>query len=112
MRCVSKSFIKNKQIQKFILLALLLCFIITPLLSTAYIIIYTCHEHTHYETEDNCKICAQILTAKELLRQIGAVLKGITAAVINLFSIITVLYAVWTFGNFQTLVKLKIRMNN
>ena len=113
MRGAIKNIIKNEQMQKkYIALALLVCFSIVPLLSTVYIIIHACHEHEHYEIDDDCAVCEHILIAKSLLRQIGAAVKIMAYAFANLFAAVAVLCAVSNFCSSQTLVNLKIRMNN
>jgi len=113
MCCATQNEIKSRQMQKkFIALALLICFIFLPLFSIIYIMNQACHEFSHYEADDCCRICDNISTAKELLKQIGAAVKSISFAFADLLLLGAALYAVAYFGGFQTLVNLKIRMNN
>ena len=104
--------IKNKQNKKMIaVIILLVCFIIMPMLSNLDIIFHANHDHNHHGKNGDCTVCVHIHNIKELLGQIVAILKAASYAFINLCLSVSILYIVLSFFSFQTLVKLKIRIN-
>jgi len=98
----TKNITGNKQSKvKRITLALCICFIVLFLLTEIFIITHVNHDCIGRD----CQICKIIHSAAILFENIGVTFIGI-------FSFISILYDISSFFESQTLVYLKIRMNN
>ena len=99
---------------KMFTLALLVCVIVAPLFSAAFILCNAGHVHDHDNDRagDSCSTCAHLQSAKNLLKQIGTAVKSTPFAFSDLFSAIGALCAVSYLFRLQTPIDLKVRMNN
>ena len=99
-------------LKKFIVLAVLLCFIIGVFLSESFFVIYSNHEHDHNGIDGNCAVCAQLQNCDNLIKQIKISGDNIVFAFVNLFVVTAFFCCVLFLFKSDTLLKLKIRMNN
>jgi len=89
---------------------LLVCILGTMFLSSAYIIIHAGHNHSHIAVDESCIVCAHVQTAVNLLAQTNTA--GIPLVTVGVFISVTLSFVIFHFYSFQTLVTLKIKMNN
>ena len=92
-------------------LVFLLCFIMTALLSEAFILTHANHDHDHLGIGGGCAICAHIQSVEGLRRQFGAASFGVALAWAGLFAVAALLCCISAF-RFSTPVCLKTRLNN
>jgi len=112
----------NKQILKSrIALVLLICFVIVFLFSESFIIAHTVHEHDcdpiqergHNKDIDNgCNVCTHIQNVRNILKLIGITAGGASCVLFGLFAALAIYKYIFLQTGFQTLINLKIRMNN
>ena len=110
---VTHNRMKRKQMQKMVIvLALLLCFVIAPLIAELYIALYACKEHDHNIIDFSCTKCALVKNINEFLRQTGTSVKAVSFAFVSVFLLTAALYITPSLNKLQTPVNLKIRINN
>ena len=97
--------------KRIIALALLACFVSVSLLSAVFVFTHANHVHDHLGAGGGCATCAQIQIAESLLLQSGVSAGNGAFAFISLLSALAAICLISLFG-FQTLIKLKARMNN
>lgn len=113
MCCTSQRCVNIGQTKKrTITLAILICFIAVSLLSGAFILTRSCHEHDRNGVGGTCATCAQIQNAENLLKQLGTAALAATSVIASLFSVAAVTQAFSAITATLTPVTLKIRMNN
>ena len=94
-------------------LIILLCFVIILITSGLYVSAHTEHEHGHdSDALDDCMVCLYIHKAKELPGQIGAAINRQSSALTCLLQALAIVSAILVFSNYNTLVKLKTKMND
>jgi len=93
-------------------LAILLCFISFFLLSIAYIISHSNHEHDQSGEGGICLVCLKIKEAQRVLNELRLVAAGIVVMLFNLFIFAVAISFVLNFLHSKTPIKLKVRMNN
>jgi hypothetical protein len=96
------------------LIALFLCtlFLAASLLSSAYILIHTNHNHDHKGPDESCTICEHMMTAESLLKQISIAVAGAAISIGGLLIAPSILKPVFLNIGFSTPVNLKVRLNN
>ena len=105
MRCALQNNKKSGQTPKRIVaFSFLICFIMVLLLSGAFILIHA--DHNHDGAGNNCAVCAHIQNAENLLKAS----KGMLPVFVGLF--LAALCAVFPVFGLQTLINLKVRMND
>jgi len=112
----------NKQALKSrIAFVLLICFVIVFLLSKSFIITRTLHEHDCGPAQERshnkdvyigCDICARIQKAVNILKLLGIAAACIFFTITGLFVISAIYKSIFLQSGFQTLISLKVRMNN
>ena len=105
-----RKFMYNTKVRKVAMLLTFVCFFLLIILLRSYIITQANHSHDYYK--HGCSVCINIENAEYFLSQIGIVLKPALILSLLLFLILTMQSS--NLGLFQqdSLVKLKIRMNN
>ena len=103
---------KKQAAIRIITLAFLVCFVMVSLLSEAFIFSHLHHEHDHNGVGGNCATCAQIHSTENTLKQLIATIGGASFSISGLFAFMSVLCVGMFLLDSQTLVKLKIQMNN
>ena len=106
-----RCFNKNKKITNAVALAVLICLVAAFLLSITYIVANAGHDHKHYNTDGECDTCAHIKSAENLFNQLASAI-NIIPVLIALLSFLTVLYKLVYLSKLQTLINLKVQMNN
>jgi hypothetical protein len=98
---------------KFRLIAVLLCvcFIAAVLLSAAFILTHTRHEHDHDGPGGACAVCAHISSARNVLKSLFTAAAGGGGAAC-LFAVYAFLASAAPRTDRASLVRLKIRLNN
>jgi len=99
----------RKRIAAFIIL---LFFIFTSLLSGIYIISHTNHEHDRNASNGGCAVCLQIKEAVHILSQLRLAVVSMFIIIIYLFILVFALGSLLSFFEADSLIKLKVRMNN
>jgi len=100
--------IKNR----IIIFAFLVCFIIAFPLFEVYILSFASQEHEHGDIGDTCTTCAQIQDSVNLLKQLVIYASGALSVSIYLVTVTMFFYSVLSLTRLNTLINLKIRMNN
>jgi len=106
---------RGRSAHRFSAYAALICFIMIAILSNVYIFLHAEHSHEHdheYGITDDCMVCVYAHNAKELLRQFGAGIRNSPFLVACMLSALAALSAIFASSGYQTLVKLKTRMND
>ena len=99
--------------RKAIALALLLCFMVFPLLSEVYVLSHSGHEHSHFQVDDGCTICIHLHSAHYRLKQLGqAALDSSMAYVAFSLAIIVSFYAIYNLFYAFSPITQKIRLDN
>ena len=99
-------------LKRAIAVTLLVCFIIVFLFSEAFVLLHSDHNHDHDGIGDICAVCVQISSFENMLKQLSLSVGGIIFTLINLFVVLIILGCAASLTKSQTLVKLKIQMNN
>jgi hypothetical protein len=91
--------------------ALLIVFVLVMLLSAAFILTHSDHEHDHNGSGGTCATCAQLHIAQNLLKNIASLI--LVLAALNVFFTPAKIIHVFSrkIENY-TLVSLKVRLNN
>ena len=97
---------------RIIALAFLVCFLVVSVLSSAFILTHTDHQHDHNGTNGSCATCAQLQSAENVLKQFSTALIGAWFALAGLFVTIKTFQAIAGYVYFSTPVTQKIKMNN
>lgn len=96
---------------RIIALAVLTCFLLVSVLSTAFISAHTDHEHDHGGANESCVTCVRIESAKKILKQLGTAMVVLSAAGSS-YTLIGTIKAIFAYIFSSTPVALKMRMNN
>jgi len=99
-------------LKQTIVVTLLVCLIIVFLLSEAFVLLHSDHNHDHDGIGGSCAVCVQISSLENLLKQLSLSVDGVVFALINLFVALIILFCAASLIKSQTPVKLKIQMNN
>ena len=104
----------NSSIRRLVASALLLFFVLLPIIAVAFLVANAdfCHEHHHVIIDDGCVACTQVLKAGSLLRQIGATVKSQSFLFISLFLASIAVVAELAFSALPTPVNLKVKITN
>ncbi|QIB68804.1 hypothetical protein Ami103574_05480 [Aminipila butyrica] len=95
-----------------IALAMCVIFIAVSLFSAAYIITQANHTHDHNGPDGSCVTCAHLALAGNLLRSISAVVVGSAPLWGGLFVVLSICKPHYSYGKLNTLVHLKVKLNN
>ena len=95
-------------------LALLLCilFVTATALSFAFIITHANHAHDHNGPESACTICISLQSAENLLKQIAVSAVDVAAVLGGLFTLLYCLKLSYLLRKLNTLISLKVQLNN
>lgn len=93
-------------------LALLLVFVLTMLLSSAFIFTHTAHTHDHSGPKGSCAVCMQLAIAQNLLKNIVSVILVLAAVPSALLILLAIVYAFSCKLGMHTPISLKTRLNN
>jgi hypothetical protein len=105
--------VKNKSMKKRVMaLVILLCFISFFLLSIAYIISHSNHEHDQNGASGSCLICLKIKEARRMLNELRLPVAVTAIMLFNLFLLTVVISSAVNFLCINTPIKLKVRINN
>ena len=98
--------------KKFIVLALLSCFLIVSLLSSTFILTHADHQHDQNGANGSCATCAQLQSAGNTLKQLTTAFVGALLAITGILAAIGALKTIIIPVITSTPVTLKIKMNN
>ncbi|GHU68128.1 hypothetical protein AGMMS49983_20330 [Clostridia bacterium] len=95
-------------------IALLFCilFLSVSLLSTAFILTRSAHEHDRVGQGGSCATCAHITAAEKLLNTLGIALTGIALSSAIRHLVISARKPIVSDVDFFTPISLKVRLNN
>ena len=95
-------------------LALVLCilFIATTALSFAFIITHANHAHDHNGPDGACTTCIAVQSAGNLLKQIAISAVAVAAVLGGLFTLLYCLKLSYLLRKLNTLISLKVQLNN
>jgi len=102
----------GKTIKRIGLLLLLICVVCVVLLSKAYILSHSEHEHDRDGYGEVCSVCIQIHKIENLLKQLSASVGALSFVFASLFAVTAVLYSASLLTGLCTPVNMKIRLNN
>jgi hypothetical protein len=102
--------VKDTNLKRRIALLISICLIGIIILFRSYIVVQA--DHSHVNNGYGCMVCVNIQNAEYLLRQIGMATK--TTLLISLYFIIALIQLSYNLvlSNHNSLVNLKIRMDN
>ncbi len=102
----------NQTVKRAVSWLFLICFVAAVLISEIFILTHSRHEHNHDSTDGSCTACIQIQSAENVLNQINSAVSNLSIIFMGLIILISALYFVSSSIGFQTLVGLKIRIND
>ena len=101
-----------RSVKKLAVLAICVFFITGTLLSVVFVSSYSVHEHDKNGPDNSCVYCAYLSEVENLLKHLSIALVG-AALIFNAFSAIRFIYtSVCSYTVLNTLVRLKVRLNN
>jgi uncharacterized protein Veg len=94
--------------------ALVFCvlFMVAFIFSSIFIFTYQDHEHDHNGPDGSCATCAHLMAAKNLIKSFSAALVGATLVFGCLAAILFALRPIDLRARINTLIRLKVRLNN
>lgn len=104
-----------RSLNKKIAFVVLLSMLIVMLFSAVYVTEYTHHifeEHQGNHQEEDCPICAIIMQCSHNLKELGNTLVVLSCILMTLFVVNTKKDSISEVSSINTLISLKIRMNN
>ena len=93
-------------------LAILCCFVLFFLCSETFIAVNTSHGHDTDETGEQCSVCIHIKLVESIWKQFGIALGIISFKWFVLLTVSSALHYILSLSIQNTLVGLKVRLNN
>lgn len=114
MYCALKRNFNDKNIKGRFLLAFIcfVSFLTVFLLPEVFILLHADHEHDRHGADGCCAKCIYIQNAEYMIRQFGTVTAEPSSVFTGWLSVVAVLFTALLATRFQTLVLLKIRMDD
>ena len=101
-----------RSVKKLMALAICACFITGTLLSMVFVSSYSIHEHDQNGPDNSCVYCAYLSEVENLLKHLSIALVGAALAFGALSAIRFTHISAYSHIVFNTLVSLKVRLNN
>lgn len=98
--------------KRLIALAFLICLIVVFMLSKIFILTHADNKHDHNGIIGSCGDCAQIRSAKNMLKLLDTAIVSMASVLVSLFAAIAVIRSAASDAEPLTPVTLKIRLNN
>ena len=101
-----------RSVKKLAVLAICVCFTAGTLLSVVFVSSYSIHEHDQNGPDNSCVYCAYLSEVENLLKHLSVALVS-AVMVFGVLSAIRFIYiSACSHTVFNTLVSLKVRLNN
>ena len=103
---------RQQPLLRFIAMAICIAYIAVFLLGAAYLLTHINHEHDHDGPNGSCVTCAHITAVGDLLQQLSVTAPGTVFVFGSMFLVRSFYNTAFVWGNPDTLVKLKVRLNH
>ncbi|MDR0904647.1 MAG: hypothetical protein LBN00_00495 [Oscillospiraceae bacterium] len=109
---ITSQYIKRPKSARLIAALICVCFVVALVLSSAFIAIHENHEHDNDGADGGCAVCAHIAAAENLLKTVSAAAALSAVALGTMLAALIVLKSVRSGIADNTLISLKVRLNN
>jgi hypothetical protein len=110
MCCEIQHYITRRKTARLLAALICVCFIAALLLSSAFIVTHSGHEHDRNGADGGCAVCAHIAAAENLLKTVSVI--ALIAAVTAFFAARLIRVSTYHTAAGGTPIGQKVRLNN